>query len=372
MIIPIRVQRPDQGGDGGDMGGGHRRAGAQAVVVAGVGTQDVHAGGGDGDGSLAEVGESGQLVVAIGGRDRDDVVQFEVGRVGRLEVGVAATVACGRDEQVSLALSYLDGVEQRGRVAAVVPTIVRYLDVVGQRQVEAVDELRHRAAAAVVEELDRDQLGVPVDAGDADAVVAYRPDRAGHMGAVAVAVQRVIVVGVAVPTDEIVDVAATVLRDAVGPPPHSSVVALGVLDQGCQQVAPIDVALVVVVGDLADTLIPRVIQITHGDEAVVVIVHEVLQPGGGNLLLIDPNVQVEILVGIVDSGVEHGDGNLFDTVDDIPRGRGADIRPRRAAVLPGVLQVILLAELRVVRDRRRAQVQVGLGVIDVAVLAVGG
>ena len=63
---------------------------------------------------------------------------------------------------------------------------------------------------------------VPVDARDADAVVAERADRAGDVRAVAVVVDRVVVVVDEVPAAEVVDVAVAVVVDAVVRQPAQS------------------------------------------------------------------------------------------------------------------------------------------------------
>src|SRR5204863_297580 len=75
--------------------------------------------------------------------------------------------------------------------------------------------VRQQPAAAGVEELQRHQPHVLVDAGHADAVAADRPDDAGDVGAVAVVVGHVGRVGYEVPAVHVVHEAAVVVVDAV-------------------------------------------------------------------------------------------------------------------------------------------------------------
>src|SRR5262249_53555584 len=114
------------------------------------------------------------------------------------------------------------GVDQ-GRVHRFVvpvpdPAVVGDRDALGDGVVEG----RHGAAdgtmAGVVEEFQRGHLHEPVDARDADTVVAGGPDGAGDVRAVAVVVHRVVVVIDEVPADQVVHVAVAVVIDAVRPP----------------------------------------------------------------------------------------------------------------------------------------------------------
>src|SRR5262249_30169263 len=131
-------------------------------------------------------------------------------------------------------------------------------------------------------------------------------DGARGVGAVAVAVERVVVVVVEVPADDVIDVAvldrvgAAVAVGAVGP----AAGAVGVV--GGEQVAGVDDPVVVEVGDLAHALVDRVVEVAEGDQAVAVDVDEVGAAGGGDLLLVDPDVLVEVGVGVVDAGVDVG------------------------------------------------------------------
>ena len=93
-------------------------------------------------------------------------------------------------------------------------------------------------AAVGVQELEGHDLDVPVDAGDADAVVAHGADGAGDVRAVAVVVHRVAVVVDEVVAVDVVDVAVAVVVDAVAGdlarvgPDVGGQVGVGVVDAG--------------------------------------------------------------------------------------------------------------------------------------------
>jgi hypothetical protein len=73
----------------------------------------------------------------------------------------------------------------------------------------------YRSASDRAQELQRHELDVPVDAGDADAVVADRADDPCDVRAVAVVVIRVVVVVDEVPAAPVVDIAVAVVVRAV-------------------------------------------------------------------------------------------------------------------------------------------------------------
>ena len=61
----------------------------------------------------------------------------------------------------------------------------------GDREFDGRDCVGNRATALLVEELEGQQVRVPVDAGDTFAVIAHGANRAGHVRAVMVIVHRV-------------------------------------------------------------------------------------------------------------------------------------------------------------------------------------
>src|SRR5262249_20320053 len=156
-------------------------------------------------------------------------------------------------------------------------------------------------AAGGADELARHQLHVPIDAGDADAVVARRPDDAGDVGAVARVVHRVVVVVVEVPADYVVDVPVVVVVDAVGPAATAD---------GRREVGAVDEAVVVDVDDLAGADVARVVEIAEGDDSVAVHVDQSGADGGGNLALVDPDVLIQVGVVVVHPGVHQSDDEL--------------------------------------------------------------
>ena len=84
--------------------------------------------------------------------------------------------------------------------------------------VDRLDDLADAGEAAAVEGLELQERDVPIDAGHAVAVVPLRREDAGHVRAVAVVVERVVVVGDEVPAEEVVGVGrVAVLRAAAVP-----------------------------------------------------------------------------------------------------------------------------------------------------------
>src|SRR5262249_24208377 len=134
--------------------------------------------------------------------------------------------------------------------------------------------------AGGVEELERHEADVPIDAGDADAVVADRPDGAGHVGAVAVVVHGVAVVVHEVVAVDVIDVAVVVVVDAVA-------------------------------GDFAG---------------------------------VGPDVGGQVGVVVVDAALDDGDGDAAGAGGRVPGLGGVDVGVRGAAALAGVVQAPLRAE----------------------------
>ena len=172
------------------------------------------------------------------GGNRNDVVQVVVGRVVGRCVVIAARIARRCDKQGLGRSGGRDGIVERLRISAAAPTVVGHPDSHHGGIVDRQDRVHGRAGAAVAEELEGHQLGIPVNAHDALAVIAARGDRARHMGAVGVAVVRIAVpVGEVVAVD-IVDVAVAVVIQAVAGnlariDPHViDQVRMGVIDSG--------------------------------------------------------------------------------------------------------------------------------------------
>ncbi len=136
----------------------------------------------------------------------------------------------------------------------------------------------------VVGNLQRHQAHVPVDARDADAVVAHRADRSGHVRPVAAIVHRVVVVVVEVPAVDVVDVAVAVVVDVVA----------------------------------------------------------------GNLARVDPDVVGQIGMRVVDARVDNAHHDVRRPGRHVPGVHGADVGAGHAAALAGVVEAPQVAEIRIV------------------------
>src|SRR5439155_4219978 len=123
---------------------------------------------------------------------------------------------------------------------------------------ERVDGPTERAGPGRVEELQGHQLNLPVQTGNTHAVVAHRADDPGDMAAVAVVVERIVGVGDEIPSNEVVDILVSVVRDAVGP---------AALADGLEEVGGGDAAVAVQIGDLARSVVDRILEVAEGDEA---------------------------------------------------------------------------------------------------------
>ena len=116
------------------------------------------------------------------------------------------------------------------------------------------------------------------------------------MGSVALVVHRVVVVVDEVPADQVIAIAVGVLIEAIFP---ARVV---------QQVAGIDAPVGVDVRDEAG--VAGVVQVTEGDRIIAVTVRQTATERRRNLTLVQPDVQVEVGVGIIHPGVHDTHGDL--------------------------------------------------------------
>ena len=112
-----------------------------------------------------------------------------------------------------------------------------------------------------------------------------------------------------------------VLGNAVGPAPRAGVLAVRILLHRREDVAAVDPAVTVDVGDLPRSDVAGVVQILEGDQAVAVGVHEIGETRGGDFFLIDPDILIQIGVIVVDAGVDGSDHGFRRTRADVP-GRG--------------------------------------------------
>ena len=241
--------------------------------------EHVRAGSAEVDAVVPVVGEAREGVVVIGGGYADDVGQRVRAGVARGAVDVRALVPRrGHEQDVGGVLVGDPGQVGRGvRAAAGVARVddpsahlVGVADGIDDRAL--IQEAVRRAG------LQRHQADVPVDSRGAGAVVAYSPDRAGHMGAVRVRVVRDRVSGLG-------GDAALVLDE---------VPAVDVIDP------PVRVVVDVVARCLAGVL---------------------------------PEVAGEVLVAGRDARVDHPDGDAGEPALEVPRGGSLDVRVDLA---PGV------------------------------------
>ncbi len=147
------------------------------------------------------------------------------------------------------------------------------------------------ARAFVGQELQCHQLDIPVHTGNADTVVAHGADGTGDMGAVAAAVQRIVVVGKEIPANQIINAAIAILIDAIFP---ADIV---------QQIAGIDIAIAVEIGN--GMAVGAMIEIAESDQAVAIGIDkaQILRNFAG----VEPNVQIKIGMGIIDAGIDDAD-----------------------------------------------------------------
>src|SRR5439155_3095160 len=127
-----------------------------------------------------------QVIVGVGGGDGHDIRQVVAGRIERVLVVVLAdaeevAVARGGDIDVPGIGRVQDRVVQGLGIRVAAVAVVGNLRAVGDGVIQSENGVAGRAAAAGVEELDGHDLHVPVDAGDADAVIAHGADGAGHV-----------------------------------------------------------------------------------------------------------------------------------------------------------------------------------------------
>ena len=210
-----REGRLRERGDAGHVRRCHGGAFGEPVDTARPGRVDVRAGRGQVDRLLPVVREPGAHVVLVGGADGEDVGEVEARGVVGSRVRVLATVAGGRDEERSVRVGIRDRVLESLRELLPAPGVVRGDRAHPGRVKDRADRVVCGSLPVRAEELERHDLDVPVHAGNADSVRAGGPDRPGDVRAVAVVVERVVVVVHEVPAVDVVDVAVAVVVDAV-------------------------------------------------------------------------------------------------------------------------------------------------------------
>ncbi len=289
LVVQVFELGPDEGCRSGHVGGGHGRAAGcpvaggitERAAARGHGGENVHTGRSQVHPGLAVVRKAGILVVVIRGRHGDDVLQIVSCRITG-----AAGVSVARRTDVERLVGACHGLLQRLRGTAAAPTVVGDQNVLllfvleGVDVVEALDGPRRGAGAERAQKLAADDAHVPVDAGDADAVVAHRADGAGHVGAMAEVIHGIAGVVDDVDAVEVIHVAVVVIVFAVG---------------------------------LAFAVALRA------------------------LLGIHPDVLGQVLMVVVDARVDHGHDHVFRACVGVPGLQGVDVRVGRAAGLSRVV-----------------------------------
>ena len=163
--------------------------------------------------SASVVREPGAQVVLVGGADGEDVGELERrGVVGR-RVGVLV-VAGGRDEERALRVGVGDRVLEGLRVLVSAPGVVR-----PRRRSGGVEDGADRVAAVPepvrAEELERHDRTFQLTPATPGPLLPDGADRPRDVRAVAVVVDRVVVVVHEVPAADVVDVAVAVVVEAV-------------------------------------------------------------------------------------------------------------------------------------------------------------
>ena len=286
---------------------GHRRAAQVSVARARQRAQDFHPGSAQVDAGGPVVREVGELVVGVGGRDRDDVGQIVARGIVGVDVVVVLVVVPGRRcEQDARVVGVRDCLTQRLRVAAASPAVAHHVGAHQRGVLDGVDRVLERAAPTRVQEL------------DADAVVGERADHARDRRAVPRLVVRIVV--------RIHDV----LAHGAGLPVHE---------------------------------VPAVHVV---DEAVAVVVHTVARDLAG----IGPDVGGQVGMEVIDPGVDHRHPHVLAAGGDVPRGWGVDVGSRRASGLPEVQEAPEFSELGIVRCLFHVIDEVGLDELHLGVVLV--
>ena len=131
-------------------------------------------------------GEGGVDIAVVGGRDADHVIE----RTGVLH-GAVAGVSCGRDHRDTGAIRCIEGRLHRGgggRIEFPAQAHADDLRAMRDRIIDTAQDAAEPAASGRIEDLDRHHLDARGDAGDPEAVVRLRRDRAGHVCPVPVVV----------------------------------------------------------------------------------------------------------------------------------------------------------------------------------------
>ena len=266
------------------------------------GAQDVLAGRAQVDRGEAIVGKPGPVVVVVRGRHRDDGVEGQLaGPVVDARVVVVLRVVARRRQQEDVLLVRVGHGVPQGLAVVVheTPAAAHHSRAVVRRVDDALGRVRAEALKVLpADDAQRHDAHPPVDAGDPDAVVAFRPDDPGAVRAVAVVVHGIVVIILEVPATHVVDV------------------------------------------------------------PVAVVVHAV----AWDLARVGPHVVHQIRVVVVNAGVQHCHHHVPRADGNVPRLLGVDIGVRCAAGLARVVQSPALRIAEIVGGVPKPDLPVGLGV----------
>src|SRR5262249_50836847 len=114
-----------------------------------------------------------------------------------------------------------------------------------------------------------------------------------------------------------------------------------------EEVIAVPAAVAVEVVDLAG--VGGVIQVPEGDQAVLVGIDGRQASGGGDLALVEPDVEVQVGVGVVDPGGDDGGRHRAGGGCQVPRFGGVNGCVNQGGQVAGVVQGELAPEERVIR-----------------------
>ena len=239
-------------------------------------------------------------------------------------VVVVGMVAGRRHNDGAAFARELDGVLQGWVVSVGAPARVDHLRPLGHGVRDGAHGVGGHDVALGRDDLQREDVRVPVDPRDAHSVVASRRDDARDVGAVADRVHRIVGTGEEVPTRQVVDQPVAVVVETV-------------LPGAAEEIAGVDVAVPVLVRDeIGVVRAARAVQhhvaigverveVVEVDEAVLVGVDDLGTYGRWDLALVDGHGQVEVGVGVVDAGVQNRDQGRGGSGRQIPGRGGVDV-----------------------------------------------
>ena len=183
--------------------------------------QDVHTGSCDIDRRHAIVREVRQLISVIGSCNRNNSVERETNRIKWLLIVVCPVVSSRRHEcnaDVNGRLNcILEGLRKSWSAVTVIAdnNIDAILGLHRDQIVQGFDRSQERNARTSSTDLERHDLGVPVDPGDSSTVVSNRRGRTRDVRAVTVLIQRIRIAREWVNTVNVIDVTVGIVVNSI-------------------------------------------------------------------------------------------------------------------------------------------------------------